>query len=340
MNAYKEFILEMTSSEALSVLGLNSKFTDSELKTAFRKASSIHHPDRGGSTEKMQDVNSAYELLKKIGGKASEDEQLLQRMKEWREMAGTIRDDLVKNLDIDAYTKYFSDVKGVDMTATVNRIYPNEAELIRLAGVRGGRSAPHHVSYDIQWSDADNKNVFEMHISISVIDVFNSKGLGSSKSTYTMGVSTFAYSNGRKLKITARDYDRTSNKGVFTDPKVVFPLKKISNRKATKFKKADMLAALTREIKAEKLNNDFLIPLQGEHRLHISRMVWNRQAIWNVNGAWLPKSKYSWYRDKTVDSPFMSLPENEETLDIFRKIKGMDAKKALDLIEREYKKLL
>lgn len=46
------------------LLGLGAAFTQQELKTSYRRAASAHHPDKGGSVEKMQEVNNAYEQLK------------------------------------------------------------------------------------------------------------------------------------------------------------------------------------------------------------------------------------------------------------------------------------
>ncbi len=36
-----------------------------ELRTMYRKLALLHHPDRGGSTQDMQEINAEYELLSK-----------------------------------------------------------------------------------------------------------------------------------------------------------------------------------------------------------------------------------------------------------------------------------
>ena len=51
--------------EALEILKLSEEFNDEDLKKAYKSASKIYHPDLGGSTEMMQKVNEAYELLLK-----------------------------------------------------------------------------------------------------------------------------------------------------------------------------------------------------------------------------------------------------------------------------------
>lgn len=45
------------------VLGVPRDATQAEIKKAYRKAAMQHHEDRGGSTEKMAEVNEAYECL-------------------------------------------------------------------------------------------------------------------------------------------------------------------------------------------------------------------------------------------------------------------------------------
>lgn len=53
---------------ALELLGLTGDITPDLVKTAYRKLCSQYHPDRGGSTEMMQAINNAYELLKDYTG--------------------------------------------------------------------------------------------------------------------------------------------------------------------------------------------------------------------------------------------------------------------------------
>lgn len=45
------------------VLGVKHDATDAEIKAAYKKAAKTAHPDAGGSNEKMQEVNAAWEVL-------------------------------------------------------------------------------------------------------------------------------------------------------------------------------------------------------------------------------------------------------------------------------------
>lgn len=49
--------------DALKVLGLSDPVTDSEIVQRYRKLVRIHHPDKGGDTEKIQAINEAYAVL-------------------------------------------------------------------------------------------------------------------------------------------------------------------------------------------------------------------------------------------------------------------------------------
>lgn len=46
------------------VLGVSPKASDDEVKEAYRKLARQHHPDYGGSSDKMAAINAAYEQLK------------------------------------------------------------------------------------------------------------------------------------------------------------------------------------------------------------------------------------------------------------------------------------
>jgi hypothetical protein len=55
----------MTRKEAIAILRPQGS-TEADLKSAYRSACLLHHPDKGGDSEIMKLVNLAYELLKKI----------------------------------------------------------------------------------------------------------------------------------------------------------------------------------------------------------------------------------------------------------------------------------
>lgn len=56
------------------VLGVARDATPEEIKAAFRKKSSEHHPDKGGDAAAMQAVNRAYEVLSDPARRSQYDE--------------------------------------------------------------------------------------------------------------------------------------------------------------------------------------------------------------------------------------------------------------------------
>jgi DnaJ-class molecular chaperone len=46
-----------------TVLGVSEMATTDEIKKAFRKLAVKHHPDRGGTKEKFQEINEAHSVL-------------------------------------------------------------------------------------------------------------------------------------------------------------------------------------------------------------------------------------------------------------------------------------
>lgn len=49
--------------DALKVLGLNDPVTDTKIIQCYRKLVSVHHPDKGGDKDKIQEINEAYAAL-------------------------------------------------------------------------------------------------------------------------------------------------------------------------------------------------------------------------------------------------------------------------------------
>lgn len=53
----------MSKRDYYDILGVNRSATDTELKKAYRSLASKLHPDKGGTTEKFQELQEAYEHL-------------------------------------------------------------------------------------------------------------------------------------------------------------------------------------------------------------------------------------------------------------------------------------
>lgn len=53
------------SVSAIELLGLSPGASHEEIKAAYRRMAMKHHPDRGGSQDKFQEIKVAYEQLMK-----------------------------------------------------------------------------------------------------------------------------------------------------------------------------------------------------------------------------------------------------------------------------------
>ena len=55
------------------ILGVNRNSSDDEIKKAYKKMASKHHPDKGGDTAKFQEIQKAYETLSDSGKRQEYD---------------------------------------------------------------------------------------------------------------------------------------------------------------------------------------------------------------------------------------------------------------------------
>lgn len=62
---WEKYLRNDQRGDALKVLGLNDPVTDKEITVRYRKLVNVHHPDKGGDKDKIQEINEAYALLVK-----------------------------------------------------------------------------------------------------------------------------------------------------------------------------------------------------------------------------------------------------------------------------------
>jgi curved DNA-binding protein len=56
-----------------SILGVDRNASPEQIKQAYRKLASKHHPDRGGDTRSFQEIQKAYEVLSNAGSRSQYD---------------------------------------------------------------------------------------------------------------------------------------------------------------------------------------------------------------------------------------------------------------------------
>ena len=55
-----------TTTSAYAILGLDKGASQEDIKAAYQTMRSLHHPDKGGNTERMKRINVAYDCLKSL----------------------------------------------------------------------------------------------------------------------------------------------------------------------------------------------------------------------------------------------------------------------------------
>ena len=64
---YRYYNMENKLNNAIVIFGLeNGQYVLADIKAAYRKLASVNHPDKGGNTESMQLINTAFEELCKF----------------------------------------------------------------------------------------------------------------------------------------------------------------------------------------------------------------------------------------------------------------------------------
>ena len=316
MKSFKEFLFEMTREEALSILGLPATYDAEELKKAYRKASSLNHPDRGGSTAMMQKVNQANDLLTKSASKAKEQADFKTeydaRNAKYNAAHDVVVNTIKSKFDQNAFLKYFEAQTGKTFNVSV------ETSKTKAYG------ASHYANLKAEFESADKEVRFYMAVSVDLIEVVNPKGQlsASSDGYFKMFIATEFFANNRKQKITARDYNTQNELTALTDPKIVFPpakVKKGIENKTSKFSKKDMLLALKTKLDAiDAGQDDWFIPIGNDRYLSIYRMTMMRIATWGVRGVWVKNG--GGYKKEVPASSYIYVTEDEAALGKFEQV--------------------
>lgn len=111
----------MTRAAALKELGLqpNAKYSDKEIKNAYRKRSLETHPDKGGSSEQFVRVAEAYELLQGGNGKTSFQFSGESGSEEKMQQA--------EDMFFDMFEEYFETGQAVDIL--IDKLFGQDSEL-------------------------------------------------------------------------------------------------------------------------------------------------------------------------------------------------------------------
>ena len=113
MKTFREFLEEMSVSDAYRVFGLSSRQNISpiDLKKRYKNLALKNHPDRGGDLKAMQDINVAFEVLSQNLSKSSKPSNF--DIKQKTEMVGNAaKEAILSEIDAKKYEQYFESIFG------------------------------------------------------------------------------------------------------------------------------------------------------------------------------------------------------------------------------------
>jgi curved DNA-binding protein CbpA len=316
---FKEFLREdkgMTLDQALKVFGLTSIPSVDDLSTKRKTLARQFHTDLGsGNTEKMQEVNRAYDViadaLKRGGSVAS------SRIN-WEE------------IDKKYEAAYYIVHKAVGM---IFKAQPFEDHFKRIFGEpfvgEIVRSAYSHSNSGSVWFtgtfDNDSKTiVLTMTVTIDYSPMTRATLGGGSNSieNLTLNIYTTILANRRKVKLSKRDYAWKQAWAAMTNPEITFPTEKlkesVGKAAARKMSKRDVLLTLSRELGAHGDENYMWIPLNPAKTitLCVYRMTMQGLASWGINGIYESSSPGSTGK-RVYQGPVMFMPETEKCMNWF-----------------------
>lgn len=324
---FEDFLAEqtMTAADAVALLGLKDGWTKADVATAFRRAAIKNHPDRGGTTEKMQALNRAKALLDRTGNTVAAQKSWREKyeddVKKYQAAWENVDKEVARMLKPDAFVGYFESI--------FNRRFTVKKEIEQRSHSRY-RPENHIVTLTIQ---SDDKEVWgRVSFSVSLNDVVHPKAsLGTARSFYPVGVHAALFSNRRVQKVMEKRYGSQQHvRDVYSDPTLSFPearMKKAASPKsATKqFRKADAKRFIETNLGADPSNNGFwFVPFGDELFISLDRVVWHRQPYYIVkghdreSGKSFPSRKH-WKIPGMPANEHMMIPEDERHFDLIRK---------------------
>jgi curved DNA-binding protein CbpA len=330
MKSFRQFLKEqMTPKEAEAILGLSSGYDANEVQKAYKYQARINHPDRGGDPEKMKLVNQAYAVLKGKSSALDRQKDAEQRRQEYDRRATEIRDVMQaairKAFKPTAFIKHFeTHMGGEKFTWTERTDMTKVRTSFKWAGFRGEFRG-------------NQGSVFEFDVTANPQDAMGGSGLGSTLSNISFPLSTVSYGfvNNRKVKMFQRDWGSTRTHDVLFKPEIAFPPKSLQRKESAAsrpLKRSDMVTGLAKKANAKAIGDMWMIPLKDGSFVGISRTVFMRTPAWTVYDVYDKSGEFS-YKPRRLGL-YLTLPEDDATLDFFGSLTKMDARAAIDAIKK------
>jgi len=328
MYSFKDYLFEasMTLVAAMKVFNITSPFTSEvDLKAHYKKLALQHHPDHGGSMDKMKEVNLAKEILVKNIGRPTSAAKSFDWNKsdqEYKDLKVVVNNLLLSKFHPAIYAKYLSGIFGKEFKTEV------------AVDKTDGYFSNSNTSLKAKFYDAEKDIVLDLYFGVSLIEIKHSKGLGGAGNIdFPILVTTDAYINGKKQKITRTNWNYNSDHNLFSNPEVVLPKVKMTKlakgevRAGSKVKKSDFDAFFIKKYGASKstasdVKTDYYyIPIKSDVQLVIYRSVFMRTPHYVVSYiAGGQPTKFGGFKHDWVTKPLKTKyhEESQVTLDFFK----------------------
>ena len=317
---YKRFFKEkeLSVSDAKIIFGITEIPNEDDLKVLYRDLSKKYHPDLGGDIEKMQDINNAYEVLKKNTGIKSSKIDWNEINKKWTER--NKRE--FKNMERIFKTSFNIDKLLKYLQQFINEPLQYSIDYLKESQVREWTSSFFNYKVTVEIFNMERTTVFFLNYWLSYN--FNDSGglsydnVNETDILYKVDVLANIYHNKRKEKLSKRDYRWNVGSKTITDYENIFPkvkLVKIFSGKSKKpFKKSDFLLGLERELNYNSDGNNYFIYILGKQTyFNLYRTVFMKTPMYTVGAL------QGWkQRGKPIPNDYIvNIGENEEDLSKF-----------------------
>lgn len=319
MKTFTAYLAESKVTDAMDILDIDSDYTPASLKTAFKRAASRAHPDKGGSDLAMRNVKQAYDLLTKTTVAKVVDRDAQE--KDYDKLADIVLSTVDAGLDADAFSAYFEKtlkkkfIHTREFSKHVTSLFMNSVSILHT------------------WETTDKKTKFFLKLYVDLNKAERANGLSNANSAiFDTSVTPTTYVDGRK-KVLKNKWMSTNDSKFFAVPSKIFTKASITSKKG-KFGKKDMMYGLVHRANATTSGDYFYIPMaDGIHHLQVYRTVSMRTPQWNVGYIYTMDGRRKQRTD--IDVPLMGmLLETEKLLEAFIEVtKERNMTKAFKLIK-------